>query len=406
MHDAARVTLNEENRGVAQAGPTVSSGSGAVRSLEASRFLVDRAGRARAGGGGREDKFCSPAFHWYAVFVAVSILALICSGGLVTSHDAGLAVPDWPTSFGYNMFALPFSRWLAPGGVRLEHSHRLIATLEGCLTAGLAVWAFRTESRRWVRFLSCAAFGAVVFQGLLGGLRVILVADWIGIVHGCFAQAFFALTALVALVTSRWWQRLGAPDDRRPSSDVVAGLSRKILVTALLIYLQLALGASMRHAHAGLSIPDFPRAYGHWWPQVTRANLPQINQERETVLHQPATSLGQIHLQMAHRFNAVLVLGGVVAVALGARRRRGNLPRAWRLLAGAGTLLVGVQVTLGMYVIWTNKAADVATAHVATGATLLVWGVLTYASLRRWVAAPVHQLVRSSVPSALAEAAR
>ena len=99
-------------------------------------------------------------FHAYTVFMAISILALICSGGLVTSNDAGLAVPDWPTSFGYNMFAFPLSRWLAPGGVRLEHSHRLVATAEGMLTIVLALWAWKAEPRRWVRTLAYATLGA------------------------------------------------------------------------------------------------------------------------------------------------------------------------------------------------------------------------------------------------------
>ena len=95
----------------------------------------------------------SPWRHAYTVLMAVSILALICSGGLVTSNDAGLAVPDWPTSYGYNMFAFPLSRWLAPGGIRLEHSHRLIATGEGMLSIILAAWFWAAEPRRWVRNL-------------------------------------------------------------------------------------------------------------------------------------------------------------------------------------------------------------------------------------------------------------
>ena len=161
--------------------------------------------------------------------MALSILVLICSGGLVTSNDAGLAVPDWPTSFGYNMFAFPLSRWLAPGGVRLEHSHRLIATGEGMLSIVLALWVWRSEPRRWVRNLGYATLGMVIVQGVLGGLRVVLVADWIGIVHGCVAQAFLALVSLIALVTSRWWRtsgRAGYPASSEAPA-AVAGLGEK-----------------------------------------------------------------------------------------------------------------------------------------------------------------------------------
>ena len=327
------------------------------------------------------------ALHVYALCMAVSILVLICSGGLVTSNDAGLAVPDWPTSFGYNMFAFPLSRWLAPGGVRLEHSHRLIATCEGILTIVLACAAGAVEPRRWVRNLAYATFGAVVFQGVLGGLRVRWQADWIGIVHGCFAQAFFALVAVIALVTSRWWLTLGAEDRRRPDPALLAGLGRTVLTVAILIYLQLALGAAMRHAHAGLSIHDFPKAYGHWWPQVHRADLPALNHERTEVLHEPPTTLAQIHLQMTHRMNAGLILAGILTVAWVASRQREMLPEPLRRVASAGVVLAAVQITLGIYTIWSNKAADIATAHVAVGATLFVWSVVTYVALRRWAGA-------------------
>lgn len=375
MYDAPRGTLNE-----LEAAPTRVGASGPVFARD-----LRQGTRKRANGG--LPSGTPPALHAYAVFVAVSILVLICSGGLVTSNDAGLAVPDWPTSFGYNMFAFPLSRWLAPGGVRLEHAHRLIAISEGMLTIVLAAWMWRAEPRRWVRLLAYATLGAVVFQGVLGGLRVVLRADWIGIVHGCFAQAFFALTAFIALATSRWWQRLGLPDRRRAAGETLAGMSRKVAVVMALIYLQLALGASMRHVHAGLSIPDFPKAYGHWWPQVHSADLPALNAQRTEVLHQPPTTLAQIHLQMTHRLNAGLILGGIVAVAWGAFRRRDLLPGSLRALLTAGTGLVAMQITLGIYTIWTNKAADVATAHVAVGATLFVWSVLSYAALRRWMGA-------------------
>ena len=332
----------------------------------------------------------SPALNAYTLFMAVSILVLICSGGLVTSNDAGLAVPDWPTSFGYNMFAFPLSRWLAPGGIRLEHAHRLIATCEGTLTIILALWMWKAEPRQWVRNLAYATLGAVIFQGVLGGLRVRLRADWIGIVHGCFAQAFFALTAVIALVTSRWWSTLGAPDVRRPDPAALTSFAKKLLTVAILIYLQLALGATIRHAHAGLSIHDFPKAYGHWWPQVYKADLPAINQQRTEVLHEPPTTLALIHLQMMHRLNAGLIGIYMLVVAWTAWRQRNMMPDALRRLTMLGVVLVAAQIILGIYTIRTDKAADVATAHVATGAMLFVWSVVTYAALRRWMSEPAH----------------
>ena len=165
-------------------------------------------------------------------------------------------------------------------------------------------------------------------------------------------------------------------------------LRRLVAVVTGMIYMQLGLGAAMRHAHAGLSILDFPRAYGHWWPHLHRDDLPALNLHRVEDLHLPPTSLAQIHLQMTHRMMAGMILLGVLGVAWLAWKRRALLPSGLRWLGTAWPLVLAVQVTLGIYTIWTQKAADVATAHVAVGATSLVWGVVTYAALRRWTASP------------------
>ena len=342
----------------------------------------------------------SPWRHGYTVFMAVSILALICSGGLVTSNDAGLAVPDWPTSYGYNMFAFPVSRWLAPGGIRLEHSHRLIATGEGMLSIVLAAWFWLKEPRRWVRNLAYLTLFAVILQGMFGGLRVVLRADWIGVPHALLAQAFFALVASVALTQSRWWQRLGEGEKSEVLAERLRPLRRHVAVVVVLIFVQLGLGAAMRHAHAGLSILDFPKAYGHWWPHVHKADLSALNVERTEVLHMPATTLGLIHLQMGHRMMAGVIFLGVLGAAVLVWRRRALLPAGLRWLGLGWPLALVAQITLGMYVIWTQKAADVATAHVAVGATSLVWGVILYAALRRWSAVPVFE------PTAVEQMAR
>src|SRR5437660_9332052 len=114
----------------------------------------------------------------YALLTASATLALICLGGLVTSHDAGMAVPDWPNTFGHNLFFFPISKWV--GGIFYEHTHRLVASGVGILTAVLAVWLWLKESRRWLRWLGVLAFFAVALQGVLGGLRGVLVQDEIG----------------------------------------------------------------------------------------------------------------------------------------------------------------------------------------------------------------------------------
>src|SRR4051812_16266848 len=166
----------------------------------------------------RDDRY-NGALHVLALITTCATFPLIFLGGLVTSHGAGMSVPDWPNSYGYNMFTFPPSRWV--GGILYEHVHRLMGTVVGLCSIVLTVVAWRTETRRWVRWLATGVLGAVIFQGVLGGLRVVLVNLNLAVVHGCFAQAFFCLAALTSVVTSRWWRAAhdGAPS--RAESSVV-----------------------------------------------------------------------------------------------------------------------------------------------------------------------------------------
>src|SRR3954465_15167072 len=159
---------------------------------------------------------------------------------MVTSKGVGLAVPDWPTTFGYNMFLFPFSRWV--GGIFFEHTHRLIASLVGFLTIALAVWLWFADDRRSVRRLGFIALGAVILQGILGGLRVTMLKDEIGILHALLAQAFLALLVFIAIVATQTWKRL-SPITKRTGRSI--SFTSIVFVTTAAIYLQLALGATM-----------------------------------------------------------------------------------------------------------------------------------------------------------------
>src|SRR5205085_12598368 len=156
-----------------------------------------------------------PWLNRFAWFTAFATLLLIGSGGMVTSEGVGLAVPDWPTTFGYNMFLFPASKWI--GGMFFEHTHRLIASNVGFLTIVLAAWLWFVDPRRWGRILGVAAVSAVIVQGVLGGLRVTMLKDEIGIFHACLAQAFFGLIVIIALVTSRSWRAVATVADRGKS---------------------------------------------------------------------------------------------------------------------------------------------------------------------------------------------
>ncbi|HJO53413.1 MAG TPA: COX15/CtaA family protein, partial [Verrucomicrobiota bacterium] len=146
------------------------------------------------------------------MFTALATLALVGIGGLVTSKGVGMAVPDWPTTYGYNMFLVPFDQWLGKFGIFEEHSHRLMASFVGFLTIGLAIWLWAKEARKWVRLLGIGALVLVVVQGVLGGLRVTEINQNLGLIHGAVAQLFLILVCAIALVTSAWWQRVNVSD--------------------------------------------------------------------------------------------------------------------------------------------------------------------------------------------------
>jgi len=381
----------------------------------------------------------NPALRRFALLTAAATFALVWMGGLVTSHGAGLAVPDWPNTYGYNLFFFPFSKWI--GGIFFEHTHRLVASGVGLLTTILALWLYGYKARpllrwgggaillaglavlcfppqsprshagenimlacigaaalacsfvwpkcepspKWLRRLGVAAFVAVVAQGVLGGLRVTLLKDELGIFHATLAQLFFLLMSAMALFHTGFWRKLPA----QAESDA-KGLRHFFLAATLLILGQLALGATMRHQHAGLAIPDFPAAYGKIWPDTDAASVLKYNQLRMEVQDYPPITAFQIILQMVHRLMAGIILVAVGTCAWLARRQLGPQHRLSRLAAGWFCLIVG-QIFLGAATIWTGKKADIATAHVACGALSLALGGLISIIAFRCLAAPAGQ---------------
>lgn len=188
----------------------------------------------------------NPWLYRLARLTAGATFLLIVVGGIVTSTDSGLAVPDWPTTFGYNMFLYPLSEMV--GGILYEHSHRLMGSLVGLLTIGLFVFLWARDSRKWLKWLGLAALVAVIIQGVLGGLRVTQINRNFAIVHACLAQAFFALLCGIAWFTSRdWWQ------DKNESAIAASQKLRRLsLITTGLIYVQLIFGAILRHTGSRL----------------------------------------------------------------------------------------------------------------------------------------------------------
>lgn len=358
--------------------------------------------------------------HLFAWLTGLATLVLIGAGGLVTSHGVGLAVPDWPNTYGYNMFFFPVSQWV--GGIFYEHTHRLIASGVGLLTVILALWLHGRRARplmrwggaflvvlavgivvasaarwadavvlgvtglaallgswrwpsgdgapRWLKRLGTLAVILVIGQGILGGLRVTALKDELGIFHGTLAQLFFCLICAIVLFTSKWWQNVPL---RR--ADVPSPVRSLLLCTTLVVLAQLAVGATMRHAHAGLAIPDFPLAYGQWWPEMDEDSVRLYNQQRLEVISVKPIQPWHIALQMTHRLVAVAILLLALLCTFQAWRK---LPPGHLLqkLTIAMSLMVVAQGTLGAYTVWSNKAADIATLHVILGALLLAIGTL------------------------------
>lgn len=200
--------------------------------------------------------------HKLAVLLTISVFPLIWVGGLVTTYDAGMAVPDWPGTYGWNMFAYPASTWLfGPFDLLVEHSHRLLGALAGLLSIGLVVAAFRRESRRWFKYWSVFVLLAVIAQGALGGARVLLDQRTFAMIHGCTGPLFFAIATATAVMSSRWWLGWGAKsgqesaqnasqDDVGQNATGTFTGSWIVWVATLAVlfsYCQLIMGAQLRH---------------------------------------------------------------------------------------------------------------------------------------------------------------
>ncbi|MDE2890339.1 MAG: COX15/CtaA family protein [Gemmatimonadota bacterium] len=305
--------------------------------------------------------------HRFSVFTAGATLFLIFAGAMVSSTGSGLAVPDWPLSYG--MLFPPMV-----GGIFYEHGHRMVATFVGVLTTALAIWLWRREERRWLRNLGVAALAAIVLQGLLGGLTVLyLLPTWISVSHACLAQAFFCLTVGIALFTSAGWRAEAEP------MPETGGTPLKWLAAAgtLVVFIQLVLGALMRHTESGLAIPDFPLSFGRLVPPFSELTVDATDPFPISI----ETLRTRVAVHFAHRAWAGVVSGVLVWTAWRVLRTHGSRPDLTRpsvvLLA-----LLFVQLALGALVIWTGKAVAITTLHVVVGAMALATSLVL--TLRVW----------------------
>ena len=300
----------------------------------------------------------SPTPVWLRRFTKVmfgATLVLVFVGGLVTTTGSGLAVPDWPLSFG--QYFPPMQ-----GGVLFEHGHRMVAGTVGILMTALAIAIWLVERRRWVRWLALGAWLSVVIQAILGGITVLYkLPTPISVSHAGLATIFLSLTATMALVTSKSWETAVEAKRFKPTQ----GFIWLCAATAIVVYAQLILGATMRHmgmGQQGLAIPDFPLSYGRLIP--------------------PRLDLAPILVHFLHRVGALVVGGFILALAWRMKRQH-EAPSGLRTLSLALVALYLLQFALGAFTIWTVRSMIVTTLHVAVGGLIFALCVVLTISVLR-----------------------
>lgn len=311
----------------------------------------------------------SRALYIFSCFMVAATLGLIAAGGMITSTGSGLSVPDWPTTYGENMFTFPFSKWT--GGIFYEHSHRLIASTVGFLTIILAVWLHIAKPSRMLKILGWCALAAVIVQGVLGGLTVLyLLPTWISVLHGCVAQSFLCILVTIAVALGR--QRHSANGQQSidsPYSSTRAPSSMWAFALVLVVFGQLIAGAIMRHTESGLAVPDFPAMYGSYWPGLSNAAMERYNESRAFDYQLLPVTRAQVAYHLVHRGGAVFVVIATLLALWSYRRHSASQlqMRAVRLIA----LLVFTQAGLGIATVLLRKPPMIATAHVVVGAATL-----------------------------------
>ncbi|MCC5830030.1 MAG: COX15/CtaA family protein [Phycisphaeraceae bacterium] len=388
--------------------------------------------------------------RWLTLALVVATFVLVTSGGLVTSKHAGMAVPDWPTSFG-RWLLLPVWLW-SDLAVLLEHNHRIKGAIGGLLAIAVvaAAWRYRAP----IRGLAVAVLVMYIVQGLMGGFRVTENSTTLAVVHGVFGQVVLGGCVLMAVLASPWWRRFErhAPEHRKaePAGTVRSGrlspLTFKLAVVFLtLLVVQLTLGAVTRHNHGASAIPDAPAVYGGIIPPLD----PNIRIDRfqelggtefqvpfgTPILPMEAIETGQrpdllaqwtflpaspptasiLWTHYAHRVMAMLVLPVILVwLLIRLRREPGFAPsvaeagqRAVSGLRGPAVAMILMflgQVLLGFSIIWSRKEPYIATGHQALGAAILGVSVLLAARCYRLAtASPMPDTIQaqsSSPPAA------
>ena len=324
-----------------------------------------------------------PGLAWFAALGSAWVFVLVAMGAFTTSIGAGMVFPDWPLSNG----SLNPDGWLSDLAKFAEHSHRLSAGLMSAITIALAVWLWRTESRRWLRRLAVAAVILIFVQAFVGGLRVLLenhrvnmidtsVGRLFAMLHACLAQIFVCALAAIAAACSRSWV------EPKPTStgQFSSGLRQLGLICCVLLVIQLGIAAVMRHSFAGLAIATFPQstADGSWLPEAWNF---------------------RIAIHFAHRAMALALTVAIVAFTIWLLRSA-QLARGFKVGAAILLGLLALQIYLGASVVWSGRKPELTTAHVIVGAaTLATTFLITWILHRDAIELATQQIPATARPT-------
>jgi heme a synthase len=310
----------------------------------------------------------TPWPHRLAVLLCCATFPLVWIGGMVTTYKAGMAVPDWPNTYGYNLFLYPLKTWIfGPWNLFIEHGHRLFAAAVGMLTIALCIVLWKTAQPRWLRILGFFALAGVIAQGILGGMRVLLNEQTLAMIHGCTGPAFFAFTAALAAVSSRRWRAMAA----RSTNGGTAGLLLMTIATPILAYLQIILGAQVRHI-APDAAPQTFQMFVFFHIAIGLALSVQII----------AAAVAFLRSQLATKINAQLALAlcGLVIVQLALGCGTWIVKFGWPAILFSGDNSVAFTVEAQSW--W---QAQITTAHVAVGSLIFALAtVQAVFGVRQW----------------------
>ena len=313
--------------------------------------------------------------NYHSVFTMACAFLLIFVGALVKSTESGLAVPDWPTTYGQNMFTFPLSSMV--GGIFYEHSHRLLASFVGLCILILTVFIYLSDYPKYIKYISFSTLCAVLIQGILGGLTVLyFLPTWISVCHGTLGQTTFCLTIILATITSQYWNKLKI-------NKPVKFYRKLSIITTISIWIQLIIGAIVRHTESALVAFDFPKINGKWIPDFSQSSIDEINAIRFydsfnlDIDFLPIT-LGQLIFHFLHRIwgYGVFLLILYFIIKIYPKLKKYNILKFSLITSFA---LITLQILLGALTILSKKDAIVASLHVTNGAVIL--GIMVYISL-------------------------